>query len=208
MNECMLIFISLNHQQVTFCVYGSVHRWSVLVIVQRDATQSSLFIILQVHSTCFGCQPHPTSGVHKTVTTASGTVQLPPSNVAKLAWPRWREVAAQKIWSVPEAVVTVLCTPNGGCGWHPKHVEWTCRIINRLLCVASRWTIFNIDHILYTVLFYFILYLSLLLTVGVARLARKDSEILYCMHLQFCHLQPQHFCEIAFIKMYFVCSSQ
>ena len=23
-------------------------------------------------------------------------VQLPPSNVAKLAWPRWREVAAQK----------------------------------------------------------------------------------------------------------------
>ena len=45
----------------------------VLIIVQRDATQSSLFIILQVHSTCFGCQPHPSSGVHKTVTTAFGT---------------------------------------------------------------------------------------------------------------------------------------
>ena len=45
-------------------------------------------IILHVHSTCFGCQPHPSSGIHKTVTTASGTVQLPPSNVAKLAWPR------------------------------------------------------------------------------------------------------------------------
>ena len=45
----------------------------VLIIVQRDATQSSLFIILQVHSTCFECQPHPSSGVHKTVTTASGT---------------------------------------------------------------------------------------------------------------------------------------
>jgi hypothetical protein len=28
---------------------------------------------MQVHSTCFGCQPHPLSGVHKTVTTASGT---------------------------------------------------------------------------------------------------------------------------------------
>ena len=40
---------------------------------QRDATQSGLFIILQVHCTCFGCQPHPSSGVHKTVTTASGT---------------------------------------------------------------------------------------------------------------------------------------
>ena len=46
---------------------------SILIIVQRDATQSSLFIILQVHSTCFGCQPHPPSGVHKTVTRASGT---------------------------------------------------------------------------------------------------------------------------------------
>jgi len=33
----------------------------------------------------------PIIGVHKTVTTASGTVQLPPSNVANL------EVAAQKI---------------------------------------------------------------------------------------------------------------
>jgi len=39
-------------------------------------------------------------------------------------------------------VVTVLCTDDG-CGWHPKHVEWTCRIINRLFCVASRWAIIN-----------------------------------------------------------------
>ena len=45
----------------------------ILIIVQRDATQSSLFIILQFQSTCFGCQPHPSSGVHKPVTTASGT---------------------------------------------------------------------------------------------------------------------------------------
>jgi len=69
----------------------------ILIIVQRGATQSSLFIILQVHSTCFGCQPHPSSRVHKTVITASHTVQLSPSNVAKLAWSRWREAAAQKI---------------------------------------------------------------------------------------------------------------
>ena len=60
---------------------------STSIIVQRDAAQSSLFIILQVHSTCFGCQPQPSLGVHKTVTTASGTVQLPPSNMAK-SWPR------------------------------------------------------------------------------------------------------------------------
>jgi len=166
-----------------------VHRWSILIIVHQDATQSSLFIILQVHSTCFGCQPHPSSGVHKTATTASGTghifcavLCIPDEGrgwhpkhmewtcriinrllcvafhgtiiyifqnfsrnlVDKLAWPRWREVTAQKIRPPPEDAVTVLCTPDDRCGWHPKHVEWTCRIINRLLCVASRWTVINI----------------------------------------------------------------
>jgi len=45
----------------------------ILIIVQRDATKSSLLIILQVQSACFGCQPHPSSGVHKIVTTASVT---------------------------------------------------------------------------------------------------------------------------------------
>jgi len=61
-----------------------------------------------------------------------------------MTWPRWREVAAQKLWPVPEAVVTVLCTSDDGCVWHPNHVEWTSRIINRLLCVASGWTIISI----------------------------------------------------------------
>ena len=44
----------------------------MLKVVQRDATQNSLFSILRNHSTCFGYQPYPSSGVHKTVTTASG----------------------------------------------------------------------------------------------------------------------------------------
>ena len=69
------------------------------------------------------------------VTTASGTASL-----ATLEGGTW---SCTKIWPVPEAVVTVLCTPDDGCGWHPKHVEWTCRIINRLLCVASHWTVIN-----------------------------------------------------------------
>jgi len=73
------------------------------IIVQRDATQSSLFIILRVHSACFRCQPHPSSGVHKTGTTATGTGHvilcsyLPPTWPSGHAWPRWREVAAPKI---------------------------------------------------------------------------------------------------------------
>ena len=59
----------------------------------------SLFIILQVHSTCFGCQPYPSSGVHKTVNTASVTGHIfcvATSLKCGQAWPRWREVAAQK----------------------------------------------------------------------------------------------------------------
>jgi len=32
-----------------FYVYGSVHRWSIAITVQRDATQSSLLIILHVY---------------------------------------------------------------------------------------------------------------------------------------------------------------
>ena len=124
-----------------------MHRWSILIVVQRHATQSSLFIILQVHSTCFGCQPHPPSGVHKTVTAASATMQLPPSNVAKRGQASLFTLEGgrcTKIWPVPVAVVTVLCTPVDGCGWNPKHVERTCRILNRLLCVASRWATINI----------------------------------------------------------------
>ena len=46
------------------------------MIVQRDATQISLFIILQLHSTCFGCQPYPSSGIRKTVATASVTGRM------------------------------------------------------------------------------------------------------------------------------------
>jgi len=29
--------------------------------------------------------------------------------------PRWREVAVQVVWPVPEAVVTVFNTPDDGC---------------------------------------------------------------------------------------------
>ena len=121
---CLLYIHIVTYVTLDFHVYGSMHHWSILIIVQLDATQNRLFIILQVHSTCFRCQPHPSSGVHKTVTAASGTGHI----------------------FLCSCVVTVLCTPDDGCGWYLKHVEWTCRIIHRLLCVASRWTIINIWH--------------------------------------------------------------
>jgi len=50
------------------------------------------------------------------------------------AWPRWREVDAQH-----SMMMGVVDTRN--------MLEWTWRIINRLLCVASRWIIINISII-------------------------------------------------------------
>ena len=52
--------------------------------------------LLQSHSTSFGCQ-HPSSGVLKTVTAASGTghnTGTATSLQRGLIRPRWREVAA------------------------------------------------------------------------------------------------------------------
>ena len=40
--------------------------------IQQDATVAGIYL-LQNYSTCFGCLSHPTSGVHQTVTAASGT---------------------------------------------------------------------------------------------------------------------------------------
>jgi len=57
-----------------------------------------VYIILQVHSTCFGFQPHTSSGVHKTVTTASGTGHTfcaATSLQRGQTWQHWREVATQ-----------------------------------------------------------------------------------------------------------------
>ena len=97
-----MAFVKYLHAQTQWFVKSErKYTFAVLIIVQRDATQSSLFIILQVRSTCFGCQSHPSSGVHKTVTTASGTGHI--FCAATSPWPHWRAVAAP----VPEAVVTV-----------------------------------------------------------------------------------------------------
>jgi len=47
--------------------------------------------------------------------------QQPSSSVAYR--PRWRKVVAQILWPVPEAAVTVLCSPDDGVRWTPE----TCR---------------------------------------------------------------------------------
>jgi hypothetical protein len=102
--------------------YGSVYRWTILIIAQRDATESILFIILQVHSTCFRCQSHPSSGAHKTVTTASGTAA---ASLQSVRWP---------MATLGEVSCTKNMTSTGGCSYSFVYFWWvwltpeTCRI--------------------------------------------------------------------------------
>ena len=95
----------------------------------------------------FRVSQHPSSGVLKTVTAASGTGHNFGTATANSLqrgqiWPRWREVAVAVpilevavvvpiLWPVPEAAVTVFSTPDDGRGGHPKHVEWLCSEINQ-----------------------------------------------------------------------------
>ena len=45
----------------------------VVLIGSNKMQQYAGIYLLQNHSTCFGCPLHPSLGVHKTVTAASGT---------------------------------------------------------------------------------------------------------------------------------------
>ena len=108
------IIISCSWKSILY-ISGAKILTLVFIIVQRDATQSRLFIILQGHPTCFGCQPHPSSRIHKTVTTASST-----DHIFCAATSLQRGQASLTMLegggcTVPEAVVTVLCTDDG-CG--------------------------------------------------------------------------------------------
>ena len=110
---------------IEFYIHGSVHRNCILIRSNKMQQYAGIYF-LQNHSTCFGCPSHPSSGAYKTVTAASGTGH----SICATAflqrgqiWPRWRKVVAQILRPVPEAAVTVLCTPDDGCDGHPKHVE-------------------------------------------------------------------------------------
>ena len=79
--------------------------------------------LLQTHSTFFGCPSHASSGVHKTVTAASGTGLITYLNNNLLGHAGGSLLLRYVIIPVPEAAVNFLCTPDDGCDGHPKHVE-------------------------------------------------------------------------------------
>ena len=71
----------------TFYIHGSVHRDSML-IRSNEMQQYAGVYLLQNYSTYFGCLSHPSSGIHQTVTAASGTGHITcQSNKLPPAWP-------------------------------------------------------------------------------------------------------------------------
>ena len=55
-----------------FYIRDSVHHDSLLIRSNKMQQYAAIYL-LQIYSACFGCPSHPSSGVHETVTAASGT---------------------------------------------------------------------------------------------------------------------------------------
>jgi hypothetical protein len=99
----------LKTDKLSSYIHGSVHRDSVLITSNKMQQYAGIYL-LQIYSIRFGCPSHPSSGVHKTETAASGTGHSKSVTTflqRGLIRPRWRKVVAQILWPVPEAAVTL-----------------------------------------------------------------------------------------------------
>ena len=89
----------------------------ILIKIQPDATVCRyLFTAKLLYM--FRVSQHPSSGILKTLTAASGTghnTGAATSLQRGLIRPLWREVAAPVLWPVPEVAVRVLSIPDDGC---------------------------------------------------------------------------------------------
>ena len=90
-----------------FFIHGSVHRDSIL-IRSNEMQQYAGVYLLQNHSTCFGFLWHSSSGVHQTVTAASGT-----SHSVRATTFRQRGT-----------VVKALCYKSEGRWFDPRWFHW------------------------------------------------------------------------------------
>jgi hypothetical protein len=120
-----------HYTEIFRCRYSTkFQEHPIQILIRSNKMQHFAGIyLLQSHSTCFGCPSHPSSGIHKTVTAASGTghsIWATTFLRRGVIRPRRRKVVAQILWPAPEAAVTVLCIPDDGCDGHPQHVEWLC----------------------------------------------------------------------------------
>jgi len=62
--------------------------------------------LVQNYSTCFGCPSHPSSGVHKTVTAASGTGRI--TYLSNDLPPTWPKATLEEGWPLAGNIVGAL----------------------------------------------------------------------------------------------------
>ena len=134
------------------------------IYIQQDATFPHF--ISGNCSTCFGWYLHPSSGAHTTLSAASGTCQTVMDRnklLINCIW-RYKNMVWLKsnwtcmsnsilttpcfyifkynlflsitVWQVPDAADKVVCAPDDGWRYHPKHVEQFPEI-NKLYNVAA-----------------------------------------------------------------------
>ena len=89
---------------------------NIYIYIYPTRNNVTQFILSGNCSTCYGWYLHPSSGAHKTVSTASCICQTVTATC------RWRQVAVT-VWQIPDVVDTVLGAPDDGWRYHPKHVE-------------------------------------------------------------------------------------
>jgi hypothetical protein len=63
---------NMNKKHVKLAVCNVVTIKNTVIIRSNNMQQYAGIYLLQYYSTCFGCPSHQSSGVHKTVTAASG----------------------------------------------------------------------------------------------------------------------------------------
>jgi hypothetical protein len=94
--NCLQRIDTMANKVRKFYIHGSVHRDSIL-IRSNEVQQYEGVYLLQNYSTCLGCLSHPSSGIHQTVTAASGTghnIRGTTFRQRGLIRPRWRTVVA------------------------------------------------------------------------------------------------------------------
>ena len=109
-------------------VYGSVHHNIFYEITNRCSYMQSILFHCQVHSTCFGCLLHPSSGVQflNCIYSHWYKPQYRPSYLLP-AWPAGHAGSKQlrRYYGLYQWLQIQFknCTPDDGCVKHPKHVE-------------------------------------------------------------------------------------
>jgi len=109
-----------------FNVHRSVHCESMSIFIQQDATIYSVLYFCKLLYMFRVVAPtiiRSTYNCNYSIWHWSGRLCY-----LLLLWRSWNSnsnfsTIAETVWPVPDAVITVICAPDDGWSYHPKHVE-------------------------------------------------------------------------------------